>query len=267
MAFPLAYAHSHNDYEQEIPLFRALSAGFCSIEADVILVNHDKDFIVGHFFPTHGRLTDMYLRPIAQLASNYSTYPGPVNPIAIKTDLCQQSTLLIDFKSNSIRSWRLLETMLKNISDDAQFEVFQRFDSNGDSLPEPKAVLKQSPIRVVMSGISIHEMNELADHMAKEPVHRTLIDGRWSHGKIYGNDAVMKYIGMVSGRWRPSFMGYQLERMAEISRQRNIKMRFWKTPELETLWEKLIENNCIISTNEITRLQAFLLDNLSKTYS
>jgi len=35
---PLPQAHSHNDYEQKRPLLEALDHGFCSVEADVFLV-------------------------------------------------------------------------------------------------------------------------------------------------------------------------------------------------------------------------------------
>ncbi|MFM7555618.1 MAG: hypothetical protein ACKPAH_10035, partial [Verrucomicrobiota bacterium] len=34
----LPQAHSHNDYEQKRPLLEALDHGFCSVEADVYLV-------------------------------------------------------------------------------------------------------------------------------------------------------------------------------------------------------------------------------------
>src|SRR6266550_2676687 len=36
---PLAHAHAHNDYEHARPLMDALDRGFCSVEADVWLVN------------------------------------------------------------------------------------------------------------------------------------------------------------------------------------------------------------------------------------
>src|SRR5882672_4968668 len=36
---PLPQAHAHNDYEHTRPLFDALDRGFCSVEADVWLVN------------------------------------------------------------------------------------------------------------------------------------------------------------------------------------------------------------------------------------
>src|SRR4051812_6365807 len=45
---PLTHAHAHNDYEHARPLFDALDHGFCSVEADIwlvdgaLLVAHDK---------------------------------------------------------------------------------------------------------------------------------------------------------------------------------------------------------------------------------
>src|SRR5690349_308307 len=45
---PLPHAHAHNDYEHARPLFDALDRGFCSVEADIwlvdgaLLVAHDK---------------------------------------------------------------------------------------------------------------------------------------------------------------------------------------------------------------------------------
>src|SRR5262245_58578952 len=36
---PLRQAHAHNDYEHPRPLFDALDQGFCSVEADIYLVD------------------------------------------------------------------------------------------------------------------------------------------------------------------------------------------------------------------------------------
>ncbi len=43
---PLPQAHAHNDYEHERPLLDALSHGFCSVEADIYLV--DGALLVAH---------------------------------------------------------------------------------------------------------------------------------------------------------------------------------------------------------------------------
>jgi len=43
---PLVNAHAHNDYEHARPLLDALDRGFCSVEADVWLV--DGQLLVAH---------------------------------------------------------------------------------------------------------------------------------------------------------------------------------------------------------------------------
>src|SRR5712672_4165891 len=43
---PLVRAHAHNDYEHQRPLFDALEHGFCSVEADIYLV--DGKLLVAH---------------------------------------------------------------------------------------------------------------------------------------------------------------------------------------------------------------------------
>src|SRR5947208_14209481 len=43
---PLIHAHAHNDYEHKRPLLDALDHGFCSVEADIFLV--DGKLLVAH---------------------------------------------------------------------------------------------------------------------------------------------------------------------------------------------------------------------------
>src|ERR1043165_1062303 len=43
---PLIQAHAHNDYEHTRPLWDALAQGFCSVEADIHLV--DGKLLVAH---------------------------------------------------------------------------------------------------------------------------------------------------------------------------------------------------------------------------
>src|SRR5688572_20087049 len=43
---PLAAAHAHNDYEHTRPLLDALDLGYCSVEADIFLVN--RQLLVAH---------------------------------------------------------------------------------------------------------------------------------------------------------------------------------------------------------------------------
>src|SRR5215212_7420284 len=62
---PLVHAHAHNDYEHARPLFDALDHGFCSVEADIhlvdgaLLVAHDADKV-----DPKRTLESLYLEPL-----------------------------------------------------------------------------------------------------------------------------------------------------------------------------------------------------------
>src|SRR5438876_12079434 len=62
---PLIHAHAHNDYEHPRPLFDALDCGFCSIEADVYLI--DGQLVVAHDVDkavSSRTLEKLYLKPL-----------------------------------------------------------------------------------------------------------------------------------------------------------------------------------------------------------
>src|SRR5204862_3959746 len=64
---PLIRAHAHNDYEHSRPLLDALDRGFCSIEADVwlvdgrLLVAHDRNAV-----KAERTLQTLYLDPLRE---------------------------------------------------------------------------------------------------------------------------------------------------------------------------------------------------------
>ena len=62
---PLPHAHAHNDYEHPHPLLDALERGFCSVEADVHLV--DGELFVAHdanAIKPDRTLRKLYLEPL-----------------------------------------------------------------------------------------------------------------------------------------------------------------------------------------------------------
>src|SRR5512138_1200419 len=69
---PLAHAHAHNDYEHARPLLDALEHGFCSVEADVWLI--DGQLLVAHDLKDvkpERTLQALYLDPLrARVARN-----------------------------------------------------------------------------------------------------------------------------------------------------------------------------------------------------
>ncbi|CAN5460117.1 phosphatidylinositol-specific phospholipase C/glycerophosphodiester phosphodiesterase family protein [soil metagenome] len=64
---PIACAHAHNDYAHDRPLTEALENGFCSVEADIFLV--DGALLVGHNqadLKPERTLESLYLDPLAK---------------------------------------------------------------------------------------------------------------------------------------------------------------------------------------------------------
>ncbi|GAP87700.2 putative altered inheritance of mitochondria protein 6 [Rosellinia necatrix] len=84
--------HSHNDYDNSIPAFGALSAGCIGMEADVWLFQ--GDVILGHILPTIGRtLRAQYVNPLKAIIDHNG---GSV----YKSRPDQTLVLLIDFKTS-----------------------------------------------------------------------------------------------------------------------------------------------------------------------
>src|SRR5256714_6647293 len=76
---PLPQAHAHNDYEHKRPLFDALDNGFCSVEADIFLV--DGELLVGHArqdLKPERTLEKLYLDPLRERikANGGRVHPG-----------------------------------------------------------------------------------------------------------------------------------------------------------------------------------------------
>src|SRR5579871_6562583 len=81
MPLPLTRVHAHNDYEHRRPLFDALDHGFCSVEADIYLV--EGALLVGHDrkdLRPERTLEKLYLDPLRERvrANGGRVYPaGP----------------------------------------------------------------------------------------------------------------------------------------------------------------------------------------------
>jgi hypothetical protein len=112
--------HSHNDYDQAIPLFEALAAGCISVEADVWLSG--GDVIIGHLLPKAGRtLRAQYVDPLKAIidhngGSVYKARPG------------QTLTLLVDFKTSDKGT---LDAVVKALDPLRQAGYLSRFE-NGE---------------------------------------------------------------------------------------------------------------------------------------
>ena len=106
---PLVKAHAHNDYAHKRPLLDALDHGFCSIEADVhlvdgrLLVAHDPDKVNPAL-----TLQSMYLEPLRERVEKNGGSVYPNGPEVI---------LLVDFKTEPEQTYAALRELLKSYTD------------------------------------------------------------------------------------------------------------------------------------------------------
>ena len=106
---PLTRVHAHNDYEHKRPLFDALDQGFCSVEADIFLV--DGKLLVGHTrraLTPERSLQALYLEPLKQrVAKNGGRVYKDGPPV----------TLFIDLKTNGEKTYAALCPVLEEYRD------------------------------------------------------------------------------------------------------------------------------------------------------
>jgi hypothetical protein len=236
---PLPRAHSHNDYEHPRPLLDALSEGFCSVEADIYLVE-------GRLLVAHDRkdarpertLESLYLEPLRQrvIANKGRVFPnGP--PI----------TLLIDLKSEAAATYAVLAPILDSYSD-----VLTAFTA---------AETKTNAVTVILSG------NRPRELLAAEALRYAAYDGRiddLTHPEIPAS-----FIPLISESWgklfkwngRGAIPAAERERLRQLVRdahQQGRRIRFWGTPDSPSVWEESWTAGVdLINTDRLKELREF----------
>ena len=108
--YTTANAHSHNDYQQALPLMLAWSNQFGSIEVDIFL--HNGKLVVAHDSSQLARqwaLDSLYLRPLRLCIAK--------NGGSVYMDKSRSLQLMIDIKSEAHATLDKLVTLLKSYSD------------------------------------------------------------------------------------------------------------------------------------------------------
>jgi glycerophosphoryl diester phosphodiesterase len=246
---PLVHGHAHNDYEHRHALSDALSRGYTSIEADVVLVR--GKLLVGHDLlqaTSHGgTLRALYLDPLADwVARNGGTVFGPGGP---------PLTLLIDVKSEAKSTWRALENLLGDYAD-----MMTRYTADG---VEPGAV------RVVVSG------NRATDLVVADEDRYTALDGRVED---LDGAAPADLMPLISERWRDVFRwsgrgeipGADQARMralVQAAHEQGRQIRFYDSPDStaairENVWRaELAAGVDLINVDHLDAGRRFLLAN------
>jgi alkaline phosphatase len=236
LAQPAAYtvnnAHSHNDYEQDIPFWMAYHAGFASIEADIFLVN--GRLLVGHeekYLQDKRSLQALYLDPIRDCIEKNNGY--------IFADTSKQLQLLIDIKSDSI------QTLKKFI------EVIEQYPS----------ILACPKVKFVITG------NRPASSLFNQYPAFISFDGE--AGKTYSREALSR-VAMMSadlknyagwnGKGRPVKAEFEaLQSVVNSAHALHKPVRFWGAPDMINAWYQLMHLKVdFINTDLVYGLSSFL---------
>ena len=210
--------HSHNDYHQAVPFYRAFVCGAYSIEADIFCTEKENELLVAHDakeLPTAPTIDDLYLNPIVGIFKRNQGKPWKNSDGHFQ--------LLVDLKTQTVPTLDILASKLK-----AYPEVF-------DPEVNPNAV------RVVISG----NMPAPAD-FHKYPSF-IFFDGRFN--QTYTQDELKRVL-----LFSEPFSAYSkwngkgemidsekkvLESLIQKAHALGKPIRFWGTPDNSTSWDVL----------------------------
>lgn len=238
---PLIRAHAHNDYEHARPLLDALEHGFCSVEADIhlvdgeLLVAHDRDQV------KPGRtLQALYLDPLRRRAERYGgrIYPGGPGIL-----------LLVDIKSEAEPTYRVLREVLE-----AYREILTTFTAHATTT---------GAVTVIISG------NRPIRMMEEEHARYAAIDGRLTD--LSANPSPHLF-PLISDNWQRHFQWRETGPLSEADRKRledivaqthaqKRKLRFWAVPDRREAWKALREAGVdLINTDNLSGLRDYLTE-------
>jgi hypothetical protein len=236
---PLARAHSHNDYRRPRPLLDALAQGFCSVEADVFLV--EGALLVGHDLDElrpERTLRSLYLEP---LRARVREHGGKVFEAGC------EFTLLIDVKSDGESVWPVLRALLSEYR-----EMLTVFRDDG---------AERRAVTVIISG------NRAASLLLADNERLAGLDGRLSDLNLGLRPSVMPWI---SDNWEGYFKWSGKGKISRRERERLVegvetahrlgyRVRFWGAPARPAVWEVLRDAGVdLINTDDLIGLSAFL---------
>jgi hypothetical protein len=236
---PLPGAHAHNDYEHPRPLLDALAQGFCSVEADIFLI--DGELRVAHDLPkaVQGRtLETLYLDPLRQRVRTHGGRVYPDGP---------SFSLLVDIKADGEAVYRRLKTVLSSYR-----EMLTRFRSNRTDI---------GAVTIILSG------DRPWNAVAAESERLVALDGRLPDLKTHPSPHL---VPLISDNWRSHFQWNGIGNFPAMERERLVawvrqahaqgrRIRFWGAADQPAMWQAQIDAGVdLINTDRLADLAAHL---------
>ena len=237
---PLPNAHAHNDYEHTRALLDALEQGFCSVEADIHLIE-------GQLLVAHNRedlkpersLQALYLDPLLERTRRNKGRVYPDGP---------EFTLLIDIKTEGAETYRALSKVLLGYE-----EMLTGMHTPG--------TFTRRAVSVIISG------NRATDLIAADKPRWVGIDGRIDD---LGTTISPELMPLISDRWNkhfewtgegpfPEAEKIKLKDLVEKAHQSGQRFRLWAIPDKEVAWRELHAAGVdLINTDDLAGLARFL---------
>lgn len=236
---PLPKAHAHNDYLHDRPLIDALDNGFCSVEADIFLI--EGQLLVAHTrseIDAKRTLKRLYLDPLKQRVEANGGRMHKDGP---------RFTLLIDLKAQGRQTFDVLNDRLSEYPD-----VFSRHE-NGK--------FHAKAVDVIISG------DRPKNRIASVSPRFAGIDGRLSD---LNSDLPADLLPLISDNWRSHFRWRgegpmpkedqaKLKQVISKAHAKNRRVRFWATPDKPEVWAALRDAGAdLINTDDLPGLSKFL---------
>ena len=234
----LIRAHAHNDYEHPRPLLDALDHGFCSVEADVhlvdgqLLVAHDREQV-----RPERTLQALYLEPLRARVGRHAGRVYPNGP---------EFSLLVDLKTDWQSTYPVLRSVLADYTN-----ILTTFSTS----KKPGAVL------VVISGSRSKDMflgeairyagydGQLADLKTAEPADLVpWISANWSSTFAWRGEGEF-----------PAGERENLKLIVSRAHAQGKRVRFWGAPDQPTFWQVLLACDVdLINTDRLADLRRFV---------
>lgn len=236
---PLTHAHAHNDYEHAHPLLDALDQGFCSVEADIYLV--DGKLLVAHNredVRPERTLESLYLAPLQQRVQANGGRVFRNGPAF---------SLLIDIKGDAEPTYRVLREALEPYR-----KLLTRYE-RGKVLP--------GAVSIILSG------NRPRALLEAETNRLVALDGRLTD---LGTGASPALVAWISDNWQLNFKwrgtgplsSEERSRLTDLVRRAHaegFRLRFWAIPDTPAAWTELRQAGVdLINTDHLAELAAHL---------
>lgn len=236
---PVLRTHAHNDYLHERPLQDALSHGFVSVEADILLkedklyVGHDRVDLENKPLQT---LDSLYLRP---LFTRFQKNEGRIYP-----EYSGLFYLWIDIKYDGRAVLDLLQQLIRPY----ESMIYSAGDPDGK-------------VQLIISGDRPYDL------LMSDSFSSFFIDGR---PQDLGSGVSSEKMPFISQNLRQvcrlNSEGYldplEMEKVRSLVRAGHLegkKVRLWASPDNIRMWSQLIESDVdLINTDDLNGLVSFL---------